>query len=102
MPGDDVGHIAGEKAIAILLGVQQPKAGPGKRLGTKRKASRVKRRRDDAERRQRAVLSRWARGRRQETGSAKHDEETRGAERERRGKGDHAPRCRERRLERRD
>ena len=56
MAGDDVGHVAGEQAIAVLLGIEQPEAGARERLGAEREPGRIERRRNDAERRQRALL----------------------------------------------
>ncbi len=54
VPGDDVGHVARQEAIAILLGVQQPEARSRQGFGAEREAGGVERRRDDAERRERA------------------------------------------------
>ena len=54
--GDDVGHVAGEQPIAVLLGIEQPEARARERFGAERKSGRVERRRDDAERCQRGLL----------------------------------------------
>ena len=56
MAGDDVGHVAGEQAVAVLLGVEQPEARARERFGAEREAGGIERRRDDAERRERRLL----------------------------------------------
>jgi hypothetical protein len=58
MPGDDVGHVARQQPVTILLGVQQPEAGARQRFGAKRKPGGVKRSRNDAQRGQRADFRR--------------------------------------------
>ena len=58
MPGDDVGHVAREQAIAFLLGIEQPGAGARELLGAEREAGGVERGGDDRERGQRAMLVR--------------------------------------------
>ena len=58
MPGDDVGHVAREQAIAVLLGIEQPDAGARELLGAERETGGVERGGDDAERGQRAMLVR--------------------------------------------
>ena len=54
VPRDDVGHVAREQAVAVLLRVEQPEARARERFGAEREARRIERRRDDAERRKRA------------------------------------------------
>ena len=53
MPGNDVGHVARQQPVAVLLGIEQPETGTRQRLGAERQAGRVKSRRNDAERRER-------------------------------------------------
>ena len=53
VPRDDVGNIARQQPIAVLLRIEEPEACPRQRFGAEREAGRVKPRRDDAERRQR-------------------------------------------------
>ena len=98
MPRDDVGHVAGEQAVAVLLGVQQPEARPGERLGAKREPGGIERRRNDAERRQGAGLR--GSGRRQHVLMAEQMQKPRRDQREGRGERDDAPRRRQRRFER--
>ena len=56
VPGDDVGHVARKKAIAVLLGIEQPETCSRQQLGAERKPGGIERRRYDAERRERAEL----------------------------------------------
>ena len=64
MPGDDVGHVAREQAIAFLLGIEQPGAGARELLGAERETGGVERGGDNRERGQRAMLVRQRSGRR--------------------------------------
>ena len=98
---DDVGHVAGQQPIAVLLGVEQPEARARERFGAEREPGGVERRRDDAERRERGLLVLGGRRRQQVQGS--HEQQQAGrAEREGRGQRDDAPRRRQRRFERHD
>ena len=54
----DVGHVARQQAVAVLLGVKQPEAGARQRLGAEREPGRIKRRRYDAERGERRMRAR--------------------------------------------
>ena len=98
MPGDDVGHVARQKTVAILLGIEQPEARPRERLGAECEPGGVERRRDDAERRERARPRPI--GRRQHRLDAEEVKETRRHQREGRRQRDDAARRRERGLER--
>ena len=42
VPGDDVGHVARQQVVAVLLGIEQPDAGAGELFGAERQADRVK------------------------------------------------------------
>ena len=100
MPGDDVGHVAGQEAITILLGVEQPEARSRQQLGAEREPGGIERRRDDAERRKRARFGPV--DRRQHGLSAEEMQQARRDQRKGRGHRDDAARCRERGLERHD
>ena len=57
MAGDDVGHVAGQQAIAVFLRIEQPEAGAGERFRAKRETGGIERGRDDPERRERAMVA---------------------------------------------
>ena len=61
VPGDDVGHVARQQAVTVLLGVEQPEARSRQRFSAERQTRGIERRRDDAERGQRADFSRVGR-----------------------------------------
>jgi hypothetical protein len=60
VPGDDVGHMARQQAVAVLLGMAQPVADTRQLLGAEREAGSIERGGDDAERDKRAMLGRDA------------------------------------------
>ena len=55
MPGDDVGHVARQQAIAFLLGIEQAGAGAGEPFGAEREAGGIGHGGDDAERHRHAL-----------------------------------------------
>ena len=97
---DDIGHVAREQTVAVLLGVKQPEAGARKQFRAERETGGVERSGDDAERRERGLLAPPLGRRRDEIERPHEQQQTGGAEREGRGNGDDAAGSRQRRLER--
>ena len=58
MAGDDVGHVAREQAIAVLLGVRAARSSCARAIRAEREAGGIERGGDDAERRQRRPTAR--------------------------------------------